>query len=213
MMMMTILFCLLIMFTLTSAQTNLKKTTHHHIKWLTPKTQSPIRLNLTIDNDHAYTRGDSISWDWIKWSQNKFVTHLSEFNDEFFLAEDEHETSLFILDNDQTKLKRELSTYEPVLVNHISQGHVEILSEHLNTPRNLFHLAYLNAHSKIKNEKKFLAQVMSEMEKNAQFKLEGLSHNESLILKQTFRVHNNDEVRKKKSVSYSYKNSNKKFIK
>lgn len=228
--MMIMSFCLLIVFTLTSAQTNLKKTTHHHIKWLTPKTQSPIRLNLTIDNnDHTYKRGDSILWDWIKWSQNKFVTHLSEFNEEFFLAEDEHETSLFILDNDRAKLKRELSTYEPVLVNHISQGHVEIISEHLNMPRNLFHLVYLNAHSilvdehdedeeehvsikcvadfyvgkfykKIKNEKKFLAQIMSEMEKNAQFKLEGLSHNESLILKQTVRVHNNNEVRKKKSV-------------
>jgi len=185
------------------------KNTLHHIKWITNQTLLPIRLKMVTPSLssllHDPNMLDTISWDWIKWSQNKFVTHLKEYSENFFIAENDLETSLFILDYDQAKQRlRELSTYEPVLVNHVSQGHVEILSgrrgsKYENLTRNLFHLAHLSEHSiqsksdddanevslkcvadfyvgkfykKLKNEKLFLAQIMSHMEHSAQFEID-----------------------------------------
>jgi hypothetical protein len=204
------------------------KNTLHHIKWITNQTLLPIRLKMVTpslssllhDANENLNMLDTISWDWIKWSQNKFVTHLKEYSENFFIAENDLETSLFILGYDQAKHRlRELSTYEPVLVNHVSQGHVEILtgrrggggsgSKCENLTRNLFHLAHLSEHSiqstsnddhedankvslmcvadfyvgkfykKLKNEKLFLAQIMSQMEKSAQFKLDIDNENEN----------------------------------
>ena len=203
------------------------KSTLHHIKWITNQTLLPIRLKMVTpslssllhDANENFSMLDTISWDWIKWSQNKFVTHLKEYSENFFIAENDLETSLFILDYDKAKHRlRELSTYEPVLVNHVSQGHVEILSgrrggsgsKYENLTRNLFHLAHLSEHSiqsksndndddddandvslkcvadfyvgkfykKLKNEKLFLAQIMSHMEKSAQFKID-IDNNEN----------------------------------
>jgi hypothetical protein len=168
---------------------------NHYIKWITNQTIYPIKISESdipgIETQEV-DLNDTMTWDWMNLKDNQLITQSPKLFKKYLVTETLGVSDFYILGYNN-KTHEELATYEPVMVNHISQDKNEPVKS--SKMRNLFTLAYLNSHAiKVKRQddalrvkciadfyvsrfhpegenEKLISSIMNEMEKHANFKI------------------------------------------